>query len=405
MAKTEETKIQIPEVAPELIKRPSENAIDYPIGNGKRRLEICIGALNYKDNYEDDNEPYKPIDLTWKDNKITKAPYTLERIGNKIIVLDKKSGKTGTIELTDIGATKLSAAAIGGIKSSEVVKDVDVEIIPAPDSIRFQTVIKDETALAELKYKVSGDIPIKYSAVDADGDAVPLITSLSKGVLTESVDAKSFTSLDEKKTAIKYPIKIDPTLTIQGSGEDTDIAEGAKTSNYGSQTYMRLDAYSGDARRGLVKMSLSELPAGAVISTAVFSIYYYYKSIGDPNGEACTLYKLRRSDWVEAQATWNIYKTSNNWGTAGAGNTSTDIDTSITAATTFPASYGWLDFDAKSIVEDAVANSLDFNVRISTAASGDYPRVYSKEYNTDTTRRPKLVIDYTEGKKAKIIIF
>ena len=30
-------------------------------------------------------------------------------------------------------------------------------------------------------------------------------------------------------------------------------------------------------------------------------------------------------DWVENQTTWNVYKTSNDWGTAGASNTTTDI--------------------------------------------------------------------------------
>jgi hypothetical protein len=390
----------------ELVSKRSENSKTFFAGIVKKdgkdvvkyRQEICIGALHYKDDYKDEKEQYKDIDLTWANNKITTAPYILERIGNKIIVLDKKTGQTGTIELTDIGTSKISTDKIKDVKTKEIVKDVDVEIIPAPDSIRFQTVIKDPTALAQLKYKVSGDIPIKYSAVDADGDTVPLITSLSKGVLTESVDAKSFSSQTTDKTAIKYPIKIDPTLAIQGSGNDTYLDQYYSTTNYGGDIYIELWQLSGYNRRGLFYAGLSSLPAGATIDTATFSLYYYAYNTYAPNGtETLTLYKVRRADWVEAQATWNIFKTSNNWETAGAANTSTDIDTSKTAAVAQPTSYGWTNWDVKTIVEDAVANSVDFNVRLHTSApsNNSIPRFYTKEYATDTSLRPKLVIEYT----------
>ena len=388
------------EIQIEIINTRTENAKTYDLGKGKFRQEICIGAVHYKDDYKDAKEQFKDIDLTWKDNKITKAPYTLERIGNKIIVLDKKTGQTGTIEITDIGDTTLSAASFDSVKTTEIVKDVDVEIIPAPDSIRFQTVIKDPTALAELKYKVSGDIPIKYSAVDADGDSVPLITSLEKGILTESVDAKSFTSLDEKKTAIKYPIKIDPTLTIQGSGADTTISNYAATTNYGSETYLKVDAWHTSIWNSLIKMSLSSLPAGAELASATLSLYYYAADGNDPVGKTLTAYKVRRADWVEAQATWNIYKTSNGWGTAGCVNTTTDIDTSLTATTTFPTGASrpaWMNLNVADIVADAVTNSLDFNIRLSMTAGYCWPFFYSKEYATDTSLRPKLVIEYASA--------
>ena len=381
----------------ELIGKRTENAKTFDLGKGKFRQEICIGAVHYKDDYKDAKEQFKDIDLTWKDNKITKAPYTLERIGNKIIVFDKKTGQTGTIELTDIGATTLSAASFDSVKTAEVVKDVDVEIIPAPDSIRFQTVIKDPTALAELKYNVTGDIPIKYSAVDADGDAVPLITSLEKGVLTESVDAKSFTSAKSDKTAIKYPIKIDPTLTVQGSGADCHVYQALPTTNLSTETAVALYNYAGYVQRTIIKMSLSSLPAGSSISSSTLSLYYYVYTGTNPNGKPITVYKVRRADWVEAEATWNIYKTGSNWGTAGCANTSTDIDTSKTTSANYPASYGWIAFDVKGITEDAQSNSLDFNVRLSQELTNVVTRFYSKEYAGDTSLRLKLVIEYTEA--------
>jgi hypothetical protein len=82
----------------EVTEKRTENSKTYYLGNNKYRAEISIGAVHYKDDYKDADEQFKDIDLTWVNGKITKAPYTLERIGNKIIVLDKKTGQTGTID-------------------------------------------------------------------------------------------------------------------------------------------------------------------------------------------------------------------------------------------------------------------------------------------------------------------
>ena len=389
------------EIQIEIINTRTENAKTFDIGNGKRRAEICIGALHYKDDYKDEKEQFKDIDLTWVNNKVTKAPYILERVGNKINVLDKKTGKTSSIELDSIGEEKLTAEkSLTDSKTVEIVKDVDVEIIATPDSIRYQTIIKNEKALKDLKYKITGDIPISYSAVDDDGDIVPLITSLSKeGILTESLDTKSFTSERAEKTAIKYPIKIDPTLTIQGSGADTSIYASATTTNYGSETYIRIWSSFNDMR-GLVLLPLSSLPAGAVVNSATFSMYYYQKGLNDPVNKTITADKIRRADWVEGQVTWNIYKTGSNWGTAGCSNTTTDVDTSKTATSTVPSDINkWVEFDVKSIIEDAVTNSVDFNIRMGTSGgdSNASAYFYSKEYSTDTSLRPKLVIEYASA--------
>ena len=385
----------------EILNDRTENSKTYDIGNGKKIAEICIGAIHYKDDYKDEKEQFKEIDLTWVDNKITKAPYTLERVGNKINVLDKKTGKTSSIELDSIGDEKLSTKkSLTGSKTTEIVKDVDVEIIAAPDSIRYQTIIKDEKALKDLKYKITGDIPISYSAVDDDGEAVPLITSVSKeGILTESVDVKSFTSEKAEKTKIKYPIKIDPTLTLS-MNKDTLINEAATTTNYGSSTFFAVNNRLLTAQRvySLIEVSLSSLPAGSTVSTATFSAYYYtYDGTSlNPNGKACVLNPLRRADWVEAQATWDIYKTGSNWGTAGALNTTTDYDDSISSSVNFPLYVGaWMEWDVKNLITSAQSNGTNFNVRMYIDWTiNSFPSFYSKEYSTNTGLRPKLVIEY-----------
>jgi len=355
----------------ELISKRGENSKTFDLGGNKYRLEIGGAHAHYKDKYADAKEQWKEVDLTIVDGKITKAPYILEIDGDKYTVTDKKTGKVSVVEKLD--------------------KDTDFKLIPGTHTIRFQTTIKEEKDLKDLKYKISGDIPVVYSAYDADGEPLELGISKNKDTVTEKLKTNG--------REIKYPIKIDPTLTIQGSGKDTKIVKNAATTNYGSNTFFTISNHSTATNRSLVSMSISALPAGATISSALFSMYHYRTAYGgNPNTKIVTLTRVVREDWEEAQATWNIYKTSNNWGTAGCANTTTDIDTSLTATDTFTGTAtGWMEFDVYDIVAYAYANSLTFNVIGTTDYTADFPEFYSKEYGTDTSLRPKLVIEYTEA--------
>ncbi|GAH07096.1 unnamed protein product, partial [marine sediment metagenome] len=108
-------------------------------------------------------------------------------------------------------------------------------------------------------------------------------------------------------------------------------------------------------------------------------------------------YKLTRTDWVELEATWNIYKTASNW-TAPGGDyvTSSPVGGSIV----FPAGFGWMTWNVLAIVQDAYGGSIpaEFLVKFETeglASGGSQPAFHSKNFTDDTDLQPKLVIDYT----------
>lgn len=188
-----------------------------------------------------------------------------------------------------------------------------------------------------------------------------------------------------------------PTETFIAT-KDNQIDGAGPTINRGTQIYDTLAAWSfGDSRK-ILSFDISSLPSGAIINSATLSCYYYQAFSGTPTGKNVILYKLRRNDWHETESTWNIYKTGNNWGTAGASNTSTDIDTSLTDTSVMPNPNNWLEFDAKDIVEDAITNSINVNVLIKfeTEGGSDTTAAFrTREYTTDTSLRPKLVIEYT----------
>jgi len=108
-------------------------------------------------------------------------------------------------------------------------------------------------------------------------------------------------------------------------------------------------------------------------------------------------------NWLEGtgnnaagDSSWNQYKTGSAWTTAGG-----DYVTSNPAgvSTNMPAGYGWVDWDIKAIVKDAIANVgsiVNVLARFTNEANASQssPYFYTREYAT-ASLRPKLVITYT----------
>jgi len=135
------------------------------------------------------------------------------------------------------------------------------------------------------------------------------------------------------------------------------LREDTATSNYNGNSAIWAFDYAGYRCYGLLKCDMTSLPAGATVSAATLGLYWYGNYDGSPVGRTFNVCKVRRSDWSESQSTWNLFKTSNNWGTAGALNTSTDIDTSTAVGSVVPASFGWMTWSTLSLVNDAITNT------------------------------------------------
>jgi len=199
---------------------------------------------------------------------------------------------------------------------------------------------------------------------------------------------------------IPQPLYNPGIISTNQSVRDTYIYENSPTTNYGSQTLFNVFTGADFIMRSIIEFDLSFVPEGATISSASLDLYYYNYWGDDMVGRTLRMHRLRRADWEELQATYNIYKTGNNWGTAGAAHTTTDIDTSFTIDEVVPASYGWMNWDGApmlSLVQDAIANRNDkLIVRLYDNSAAIYrgARFYSREYTGNTSRRPTIVIDY-----------
>jgi hypothetical protein len=182
---------------------------------------------------------------------------------------------------------------------------------------------------------------------------------------------------------------------------DTFLGEGAPTTNYSTLDYIYIlfiqSLGTNQDGRTIIKFDFSALPEGAVISAATLNLYYYAHPLSDAVGRTYWAYELTQTGWVEAQATWNIYSTGNSWATAGGDYTATDG-----ASLVVPAAYGWMSWNVLALVQHFQStHSKIAHFLLKDGAEENvtgYNRLYyTREYTTDTTLCPKLIITYTEA--------
>jgi len=197
------------------------------------------------------------------------------------------------------------------------------------------------------------------------------------------------------------------------AGKDTFIAGFAATTNYATDAGMAHGDFgsgSTDFAHILIAFDLSAVPAGAVITSATLSLWEATAAStgGAPASWAVELRRVLR-DWVEAQATWNIYSTGNAWGTAGANN-DTDRVAAACASLTLDATaangfvswssaglvavcQGWVDGTFPNYGLHVSAPALDA-MGITPTANNVF---HSSDYTTDAAKRPKLTLEYYTG--------
>lgn len=386
----------------ELTNLRTENSKTFELGGGKRQWRGSIGAIHYKENYSDESELWKPIDLTFENGRITKAPYILEINGLAITITSKRTGTLQTMTLNKIGVESPNDLLLWEFTGNSailrnVAPDTDVVIEAGARLVRFKRILHSANAPLQADFihsKVVGkadDIAIHTSARDADGEPLPVIATKVAGKLTETLDSKV------ELSKVKFPIEIDPTTTLQPADKDNYMAQNSSATNYGSGVSLRIQDTSGAIHRALLEFDISSIPAGAVLSAATLSLYWNGAYAGlHPSGKTVWAYKLTRTDWHETQSTWNIYKTGSSWTVLGG-----DYVTSSPSggSDTFPAGAGWLDFNVLAIVQDAYGNSdpAEFLTRFATEPHGDptWADFHSSEYTGNDTLRPKLVITYS----------
>jgi len=177
---------------------------------------------------------------------------------------------------------------------------------------------------------------------------------------------------------------------------DTYIDNQNPATPYGNSVDLKLASDISGIQEILFRPNITTIPFGATINSA--NLYLYIYSNTYLITRSLTAYPLKRN-WVESEATWNVYSTGNSWQSAGAGGandrgTADAPTTSITNGQT-----GWISLDVSDSLQDyfdeVISVHYGWLLIHGGGGSGEVVLIHSREYTVDTSLRPYLEINYT----------
>lgn len=201
------------------------------------------------------------------------------------------------------------------------------------------------------------------------------------------------------------------TTTIPPNIADTYLARDDPAKNFGSTNIIQHGAYTGSIiRRSLVKFDLSTIPSTELCDSAILSVWLA-QDLADTD---CT-FSIHRvlKNWVEAEATWYIYSTGNNWPLNGAfaagGVDLTPMGTSALIAANAALNTEIqisLDTTEMKKMYDGTYTNYGWLIKSTNETESDVWGVYSREYGSGASGyNPKLVIETHAGVIPGVIWF
>jgi len=190
------------------------------------------------------------------------------------------------------------------------------------------------------------------------------------------------------------------TSTYQPTTADNYLGQYNHTANHGSDTFLEGQNFNGYNNRPILYFDTSDIPSGATFSQG--DVALYTTAISGTN--IGVMNRMTRITWTENGSTWDTYDGTNAWTTAGGDYTSTNAVTK----TGISSNNTWYTWNASTLIQDCYDNqNKKVYVLIKTAENngGGWYQFASKEYTTDTSKRPKLTVTYTVPVSANFFPF
>lgn len=204
-----------------------------------------------------------------------------------------------------------------------------------------------------------------------------------------------------------FPVVIDPTWNYQPddtTGEDCYLSQVNPTANSnGSNVLVGRVNGASNANTTLIRFDftgLDDYQSG--VSADLTLRLYSSQNLDFPHTNSMRRIRDER-DWVETQATWQIYKTSNNWTSGGGTNTTSDIVSTVSGSyqyTTAPTEPSDIVFSNILITDfdnwiDSTYVNNGYNIA-ETQSGGHYTGKWYYSSGSGTAGdRPLLELTYT----------
>ena len=173
------------------------------------------------------------------------------------------------------------------------------------------------------------------------------------------------------------------TITLQPGpeGKDAGVSSAVPESNFGNFDHSFIGGFSSTIIRLYIQFDLSSIPLNARILDADLRLFQY--STWGTDNFAVGLYKVT-SDWEESTIDWDPQPTSS---------ADAEVTNNITAGVTT-----WKYWDIDTLVQgwlDGTITNYGMVLKDTDETLVEsYAKFYTSDYTTDTTKRPKLEIDY-----------
>ena len=103
-------------------------------------------------------------------------------------------------------------------------------------------------------------------------------------------------------------------------------------------------------------------------------------------------------NWSETQATWSQWQGAQGWSVAGANGVGSDYAATPDATVSVGWTPGWLNANVTAGVQAMSTGTPNYGWRlVGVSGNNNYKTWWSREYTTNPTLRPKLVIQYSGG--------
>lgn len=186
---------------------------------------------------------------------------------------------------------------------------------------------------------------------------------------------------------------------LTGMGRDGYLDSGSPATNHEGGAFVL--GYTGAGKmRPILRFDLTSATAiphsTTVISSASLRLYCSFIAGGAISGVAR---RVRRTDWVEAEVSWDVYMTANNWTTAGCSDPTNDYD-ATDQATFSVSSSGFLTISGlAALVQEAVdsgthADQVHLQLIADDETSTNYAFFNASEAGSNL---PTLTVNYTTG--------